>query len=95
MKKSDFSFFVIFWLLCGFVGYGLTLGYDTHQWPDQDNVGFSVFIGAAGPFGMVASLCLSRPYHWRLKPFTTEERWKAFHESAPHLSREYFEQNYN
>ena len=31
------------------------------------------------------------PIHWRIIPYTKEQRWEAFHAKWPHLDRQYFE----
>ena len=91
MKKT---LFVVGWLACSFVDYGLMLGHDTHRWPDQEAQSAAIFFAFPGPFTLPVVL-LSNPYHWRLKPLTTEERWGAFHELYPNLNREEFERTRN
>lgn len=86
---------IAIWLGCGFVDYGLMLGYLTHLAPEQANVGFSVAAACGGPLSIPAVLALTAPYHWRIKPLTTEQRWEEFDRQWPTLGRAYFEQNYN
>jgi hypothetical protein len=85
---------ILTWLACGFVNYGLTLGYFTHRYPESDSVGVSVGLGLLGPFALPVCL-LNTPHHWRLRPLGVEERWKKFHERYPRLSRSSFEEGYN
>jgi hypothetical protein len=90
MKKL--AVFVL-WCVCGFVNWGLTLGSFTHEFPTQSHTGIASFAALMGPPGLLAILFCSSPYHWRVKPMTTEERWNAF--EYKDLGRAYWEQHYN
>ena len=82
---------LLFWLICGYVNYGLTLGHYTHKYPDQAHLKYAIswsFIG--GLIGLPIVLSDS-PYHWRTTPLTTEERWAEFNKLFPALGREYFD----
>lgn len=94
MKKLWIAVLALFWIGCSYVDYGLTLGYFTQHWPQESQTGFAVGMAVFGPAGLVPALMVA-PHHWRTKPLTTEERWQAFHEQWPSLSRDYFERNSN
>jgi hypothetical protein len=87
MKQLALS---LLWLACSYANWGLTMGYFSHEYPDQSNIGISTFNAFGGPFALPASLTL-QPRYWRVKPMTVEERWQAFHENFPHLTRAYFD----
>jgi hypothetical protein len=86
---------VLMWMSCGYFNYGYTLGHMTHRFPCNVHVIFALIVAAMGPFGTFAVLLFCQPLHWRTKPLTVEERWKAFHEEYHNLSRDYFERNCN
>ena len=88
MKKLVIA---VLWLACSYVNYGLTLGSLTQEFPNQYNTMGALGVAVVGPFGLPAVLLVFSPYHWRTIPLTKEERWKAFHEMYPNLTREYFE----
>jgi hypothetical protein len=91
MKKL---WIVLLWIGCSYADYGLTLGYFTKHYPQDSHIGFAVGMATGGPLSLPAALS-DTPLHWRTKPLTTEERWQAFHEQWPSLSRDYFEREYN
>lgn len=96
MKSVYKVLLVLVWAAFGILNYGLLLGGFTHEFPDQDHMSISVGMGIVGPLATPAAiLTIGPPYHFLLKPYTTEQRWEAFHKSAPELDREYFEQHYN
>ena len=84
-----------FWVACGFGSYGLTLGMFTHECPWQRSTSFAVSMAFTGPVSLIVILAMDGGAHWRTTPLTTEERWQAFHEESPSLSRAYFEREYN
>lgn len=85
----------VLWIVCGYLSYGYALGDFTSEFPADDNIGISVFMAAAGPFGLIAATVAGGTNHWRLKPLTTEERYQHFHSEFPDLDRAYFDQKYN
>jgi hypothetical protein len=91
MKKV---FLLLFWICCGYLNWGLEIGYLTNRFPESDHRGFAALCAITGPFCIPASLA-DWPLHWRTRPMTIEERWEAFHAQWPSLSREYFERRYN
>lgn len=94
MKRLLLVAALIIWILCGYIDYGYTLGYFDHRFPWTDNSGYALLMALGGPFALPASLS-NPPLHWRTKPPTVEERWKAFHEQWPSLGRSDFEGEYN
>lgn len=54
--------FILGWLVCGFLGYGLTLAYFQRKFTSiaemqhASDVMFAVFIGICGPVGLMAAL---------------------------------------
>lgn len=92
MKKY---FIIAIWLICSYVNWGLTMGYFSHRFPDQDQVAISVFTSIMGPMGTPVVLLIGHPYHWQIKPYDAETRWEYFHQSAPDIDREWFERHYN
>lgn len=87
---------LVLWIPCGFLNYGLFLGGFTHQFPYMPNTSEAVTGLLVGPIATPAALLVpGPPYHFLLKPKTTEERWRIFHEQLPTLSREYFDEQYN
>lgn len=63
---------IISWLLCGFLHYGLWVGYfqgnypliaEDDWWKDRIS-GFILTLG--GPISLLISLALLHPYQWRL-----------------------------
>ena len=94
MKKS-FAI-LVFWLLCGYLNWGLTLGYFSHKYPYMDNVAAAALFAVGGPTATIPLLILtSAHWYWQVRPTATEERWKIFHREFPNLSRSYFEQALN
>lgn len=85
---------ILVWFLIGFLNYGLTLGYFTHLYPPANHMGIAVAFLLAGPFALPVSL-IDPPYHWRVIPLTTEERWQAYHRDRPNGNRDDFERSYN
>jgi hypothetical protein len=62
--------FVVAWLVCGLMGYGMALGHCDANWPDIDR-SFDRIMGGmlilAGPFFLLAALIMcDRPYRWKL-----------------------------
>ena len=50
---------VVLWLVCGVIGYGLTLAYFQSEYPclrDSSDVSISVFVGVMGPCGLLGFL---------------------------------------
>jgi hypothetical protein len=87
---------IVVWVICGYVNYGMTLGYFTHKFPYVSNVSTAITMTVLGPFGTPVVLISSAPtYHWLTKPKSAEERWEIFHKEVPHLDRDYFEENLN
>lgn len=84
---------IVSWLVAGFLSYGLNLGYFTRRFPDQRHLGSCLFFGLTGWFGLLATLLFSHPYRFRLRPFSTEERWSEFQKKYKFLGREYFDEN--
>jgi hypothetical protein len=93
-KAVGIALIIVFWIACGYVNFGLTLGKFTHNFPDQYNLDVAEFAAFTGPFGLPVSL-LSGPHHWRTTPLTTEERWEAFQKMFPGLGREWFDRQNN
>lgn len=64
--------FVIFWLVCGIVNYGIVLDYFQRTWPKlayRDRISdriLSVLTSLAGPVALVYSLLFYSLYRWRL-----------------------------
>lgn len=85
---------LLFWAACGYVNYGLELGYFTHKFPCADHRAFAWACAFGGPFALPASFS-ETPLHWRTRPLTVEERWNEFHKRWPPLSREDFERSFN
>lgn len=92
MKKCVFG---IIWVACSFFNYGYVLGGNTHRFPDQQNQAGAIAIALTGPFGVPATAIVSGFHHWLLKPYTTDQRWEAFHKRWPNLSRDNFEEDDN
>ena len=85
----------ILWLGCGFVNYGLSLGYFSHKFPWMNNESEAILAGLTGPLGLPADAIVFFPFHWQLKPYSTEQRWEFFQKEFPRLDRAYFEQEEN
>lgn len=83
------------WATIGFFNYGYTLGYFTNEFPDQKNIALARFTAMMGPMALPAIYLVIDTDHWLLKPYTKEQRWQAFHERYPDLSRKYFEETDN
>jgi hypothetical protein len=97
MKKG---LLVVGWLICSYINWGLTLGFFDHEFPYMSNTGISAFTAAVGPFGTIAVPIVvvinGDKFRWRVKPPTTEERWKVFQERYHGvLDRAYFDEKYN
>ena len=48
--------FVLFWLSCSIISYGLTLAYFQTEYPGSSKLGhvlFAIFLGIAGPVGLL------------------------------------------
>lgn len=94
MKNLKKILLAVLWVACGILNYGLFLGDFTYQFPDQSNMEEAVVGAVGGPFMTPAALLVpGPPYHFLWKPYTTEQRWVAFHERFPHLDRAYFDRN--
>jgi hypothetical protein len=88
--------FIVFWLVCSYVNWGLTLGHFSHEFPYMQHTGIAGFGAMLGPFGIPVSLLqCGPPYRFQLKPTSTEERWKIYHARFPSFSRDDFEERYN
>jgi hypothetical protein len=90
---------VLGWVVCGVIGWGLTLGDFTTEFPAYKNWGIAAFIALTGPFGVFVSIIMNIIHHgqlnFRLKPLTKEERWDAFvKEGFGILGRDYFEREH-
>lgn len=83
------------WIICGYFNYGYALGHMTYDFPMGNSFLGSIAIGLTGPLGVPAILLADGTKHWRLKPYTTEQRWEAFHSRFPNLGREIFEEDWN
>lgn len=95
MKKKLTN--AIMWAVCGYINWGLTLGAFDHQYPWEDCTSPAAITALAGPFGTPAVLLLGHPFHWRVKPPTADERFKAYQAQYGEkwATRERFEQRYN
>ena len=60
---------VVLWLVCGVIGYGLTLAYFQSEYPclrDSSDVHISVIMGLGGPLGLMVILlnCFTKQYRF-------------------------------
>lgn len=90
-----FRIILLMWLVSAVPNWCQTLGYFDHEFPMQDNTGVAMFMVLGGPCSLLVSSMLDHPYHWRFRPPSTEERWKAFEHRFGSESREVFEREYN
>jgi len=65
-------FIGIVWMVCGFISYGLGVGFYQNNWPDlayEDRYNDRIFCGLVslfGPISLSVSLLMNRPYRWKL-----------------------------
>lgn len=94
MKRT---LFVIGWLICSFISYGVGLGTMENRFPYFREFGVSIALSTLGPFSLVGEFVSfpisGLPLHWKLLPNTKEQRWEAHKKRWPLLDRDYFEQN--
>jgi hypothetical protein len=89
MKRINWFRLAAIWLICSYFNYGMLLGGFTYRAPTHDVLMASVVFSAGGPFTVPAALIFGG--HWRTRPLTVEERWKAFHARWPNIDRADFE----
>ena len=89
--------YLIIYIICGFLSYGLLLGLTVKLYPESKNFIFSIFISLFGPIGLIVTIILnliiSERLYWKIKPLTREQRWEAHHKQWPSLSRKEFDED--
>ena len=82
---------VLAWFAVGFVNYGFTLGWFTHEFPYHKNSSVAVFVWITGPLATPGILLTCGYKYWLIKPRTYEERLKIFCETYPTLTKKEFD----
>ena len=66
-----FYLFIAFWIVCGILGYGATIGYFENEYPTVPggNEPFAVVVAAGGPLGLLVAWVMSggfrHGFQWR------------------------------
>ena len=89
--------------VCGFLAWGVAIGWQTCYYPAQTQIPSSTVAALAGPAGLLIASAAQglndatdgRGFHFRLRPLNYEQRWQAFHELYPNLSRYYFDNGHD
>ncbi len=90
---------VVLYIAFGVLNWGLTLGYFTDRFPYFPNCIVAFMMAASGFFATPAILIVNyvtfKSFHWKVKPYTKEERWEIFQQQGLGLlGRDYFDKHH-
>jgi hypothetical protein len=87
------------WCVCDLLAWGMFIGMATCDYPQFNPIALYTPVSLFGPFSVGAALIFEgvrwtmedKSFQFRLRPLGYEDRWRAFHEIYPPLSRYYFD----